>query len=733
MFFAHSPAPERGIPAQEYCDHVKNVSRLSRAFASILAPYCPYPEILGWVVAMSSEYHDLGKLEESNQEVLSGKRPAKKLPFRPHEDPGTAFLLRNKNTQGNSLAAFLTYSHHKGLTDLGKESAKAHACFRDFEIKELVDKKLDIFIEKHTKTVKTSLDNLNLEGILQENLGVFLRVALSCLVDADHTDTACHYGNLLETENSYTLSPLNRLKKLNDYIKSLQKATSSQRDQIRSEMYTLCSASPLNPGGIFSCDSPVGTGKTTAIMANLLRIAHEKGLRRIFVVLPYTNIIDQSVATYRKSLCLSGENPEQTVAAHHHRADFQDPLTRHFTTRWDAPIVITTAVQFFETLAASKPSSLRKLHNLPGSAIFIDESHAVLPAKLWPQAWKWLKEYVHFWGCHLVMGSGSLTRFWKIEEFDKDTPNIPEILPSDFREKMCIFEEKRVEFKYEKEPFSTENLANWVNTLPGPRLLIVNTVQSAAVLADFFAIKWGRENVEHISTALMPKDRLNSLAKVKKRLSDSQDKDWILIATSCVEAGVDLSFRSGIREAASFTSLLQIAGRINRNSEYGDSSVWTIKLKYDSLLKEHPGFKNSSTVLFHLLETDPISPKQCTQALRRELLMEGAFNEDIIQHEKELSFHEVSEKFKVINADTRTVIIDEEAIKSLESGIHISWQELQTNSVQIWAYRIELLKLQEFSRFPGIYKWIYPYDDFIGYMKGVLKLEEIKSGAFLCL
>jgi CRISPR-associated endonuclease/helicase Cas3 len=87
------------------------------------------------------------------------------------------------------------------------------------------------------------------------------------------------------------------------------------------------------------------------------------------------------------------------------------------TQRWDAPIVVTTAVQFFETLASNDPAALRKFHQVPGSAIFVDECHAAMPAPLWPQMWRWLRELCEDWGCHLVLGSGSLARFWDSEEF----------------------------------------------------------------------------------------------------------------------------------------------------------------------------------------------------------------------------------------------------------------------------------------------------------------------------
>ena len=125
-------------------------------------------------------------------------------------------------------------------------------------------------------------------------------------------------------------------------------------------------------------------------MAHLLRQAIVRGARRIFVVLPYTSIIQQSVAVYRQALTLPGENPEKVVAEHHCRADYDSKDSRYLTALWRAPIVVTTSVAFFETLASNMPSGLRRLHELPGSMIFVDEAHNALPVKLLPLAWQWM-------------------------------------------------------------------------------------------------------------------------------------------------------------------------------------------------------------------------------------------------------------------------------------------------------------------------------------------------------
>jgi CRISPR/Cas system-associated endonuclease/helicase Cas3 len=251
-------------------------------------------------------------------------------------------------------------------------------------------------------------------------------------------------------------------------------------------------------------------------------------LRRVFVVLPFTNIIDQSVDVYRQALQLHNEPKAAAgavVAAHHHRVEYESYELRHLTARWDSPIVVTTAVQFFETLAAKDTASLRKLHQIAGSAIFVDEAHAAMAAALWPQMFRWLRELCDDWGCYLVLASGSLARFWELEDFV--SPNerrpIPELVSVDVANRTKAFEERRLNIRTKSDKLSLPKLADFVLSKPGPRLVILNTVQSAAVLANHLRedCKFGTK-VEHISTALTPLDRAETVRRVCDRLASPE-------------------------------------------------------------------------------------------------------------------------------------------------------------------------------------------------------------------
>jgi hypothetical protein len=721
MLLAHSADAKKGVPVQSYAAHVGGVvSRAVKAADSASKYFMHNGDLLREVVRRAAEFHDLGKLDEANQEVLAGVKKAKSLPVQ-HTDAGTAFLLKDG---GTPLDAVLVRSHHIGLPDFIDESNRPEeSMFRDEKVRQHVDGSITTLLASHANALVKSLsESPQPDAGLKGNSSLFFRLALSCLADGDHTDTAIHYKDYPAEESAIELNPIARLEALNAYVAALGK-TNDDRSRLRSEMYCTCRDSIVKTE-ITSCDSPVGTGKTTAVMAHLLAQAEKRGLRRVIVVLPFTNIITQSVQVYRKALVLPGENPEKVVAELHHRADFQDVQSRHLTALWKAPIIVTTAVTFFETLASNSPSTLRRLHNLPGCGIFIDESHAALPAKLLPLAWDWLKGYSEEWGCYWVLASGSLNRFWQIPEIDKNPPAIPEIVPDDLRNRLAGYESRRINYRYNSEPQNANTLVGWLSTLPGPRLVILNTVQSAAAIALAYRERFGCESVEHLSTALTPTDRTRTLERVKERLQNSGKTDWTLVATSCVEAGVDISFRTGVRELGSLVSLLQTAGRVNRHGCNNDAEVWTIRLAEAGLLKLHPGLKDAAQILRDIFDSQKVvSPELCTEALKREIRLAGTDLGKLQKMEKEMRFPQVEKGFHVIAGDTRAVVVEKALIERLERFEPIDWQDIQKGSVQIWGYKLEALHIPELNGKPGLYKWNLAYDDFIGYMAGILQVE----------
>jgi CRISPR-associated endonuclease Cas3-HD len=713
-YYAHSPRGD--YPAQLYETHILDVTRRALRYAEEISSYNKQDgEALKSLAETAAHWHDLGKLDEDNQAVLSGKKAAKRLPKK-HWDAGSAFL-----NEHNPFAAAAVYSHHTGYDDFSAENVREGHAFRVEEQIQETNQLLDGFISIH-KIILRNDDN-DIDGILPYgNKSIFLRLLLSCLSDADHTDTARHYGNISADVQPSELRPAERLSKLNEYVAKLSENTDKDtRTNLRGEMYEHCrDANIADSIRISSCDSPVGSGKTTAVMAHLLAQAEKRGLRRIFVVLPFTNIICQSVNIYRNALTLPGENPEDAVAEIHHRADFESEEARYFSALWRTPIVVTTAVAFFETLAANSPSALRRLHELPGSAVFVDEAHAALPAKLLPVAWKWMRTYANEWGCYWVLSSGSLCKFWQIPLIAQksDVIDVPEIVDAELCNRLNIYENNRIRYQYDKTPKTIDSLIEWIHSYSGPRLVILNTVNNAAVVASAYKERFGREKVEHLSTALTPFDRDVTLDKIKERLQNTDDTDWTLIATSCVEAGADFSFRAGFRELGSLSSLLQTSGRINREGKHKDTEIWTFVLSKTPETNENPSVKDAALILHRYFTSNTeITHDLCTKAISDEIKLRGVsdiYNE-IINSENDLAFSTVEKKFKVINEETRLVIVSKDIAERIKYG-KLNWRELQKNSVQMRSSKLR--QIPEITE--GIFYWDLGYDSFLGYMKGLL-------------
>jgi len=732
---AHSARPTKGIAAQPYDEHITNVTKGAVGRAIYAARFSPSNgSLLVAAERTAAEFHDLGKLDPSNQRILASS--SRQVLGVKHEDAGVAHLKNFRESSHDlQLAAILIYSHHQGLPALQKERVRGENYLRNClplpdgrPLHELVDERLASYLKTHEKVVH-QLEEIG-PTLSTWGIGQFLcRIALSCLADADHSDTARHYGE----DQAKAVQPLQaaeRLKRLDDFVAGLGRGLTDDRTRVRQEIYAQCRAVDPTISSLWECDSPVGTGKTTAVMAHLLRAAESKepGLRRLFVVLPFTNIIDQAVDVYRQSLVLPGEDPEDVVAAHHHKAEYGDPSSRHLAAMWRAPIVVTTAVQFFETLAARSTGGLRKLHELVGSGVFIDESHASLPAKLWPQAWRWILELATKWGCHFVLGSGSLNRIWTIPEITKPPQELPRIVTSSVRTEAADAERKRVIAKTRGGPISMDGLVEMIDDIEdeGPRLVIVNTVQIAAALADLLRVKNGANGVMHLSTALTPHHRGITLQRVKTRLSYRTDPNWTLVATSCVEAGVDLSFRNGLRQRASLTSLLQIRGRVNRHGEYNSATVWDFELVSGGLVNVNPGLVDAAQVLGELWAEGKIDPAYCTEALEGEIRLglRADLPKELREAEASYDFPKVEELFRVIDQKTVTAIVSRTLQEKLKKGGPVDWREIQRHSVQIYANHLEGLGVVDLPELPGVYLWTLPYDEFLGYMAGALPLVD---------
>lgn len=757
-----------GESPQTYFDHITGVINRCRENVAQMLEFCSYSDeqkqAFLSILLNAAQFHDLGKLDVENQNVFQRNNSRASLPI-PHVDAGCAYLM--SKISGNIKlrllpedyalleSTLMIFSHHAGLPYYRSQRIDRLNPFRyedpdncnnTNEIINNVNSHLDSYIRDHSEAFGT-IDEPDFSGTkLPKHSGLTRRLGLSCLVDADFSDAAAYCGKDLLTTS---VEPRweERLAALQEYVKKLGKkgSGSSTRQAIRDEVFQCCLDTPIGDQSMETCLAAVGVGKTTSVMAHLLQIAIKRKLRRIIVVLPYTQIIQQSVKVYREALVLPDEKEEEkdefVVAEHHHLADFDNDESKQFAVLWKSPIVVTTAVQFFETLGSNMPAALRKLHALPGSAVFVDEAHNVMPTTIWPLEWRWLKELTQNWRCHFVFASGSLIKYWENESFiqndSKDTPVLPEIIPENLQQKIQEQENKRIQFEQIKKGLSVDELIKLLIQPPlTSSLVVVNTVYNAALLASrlkerLLETEGNARRVMHLSTALSPYDRKNIVQKIKKALNP-QSPDYIpgliLVATSCVEAGVDFSFQSAYRESCSAASLFQIAGRVNRNAELlNPGTVYSFRF-FDSQIKNnYRAFEVSSNILDDLLREGVFQDNQYSttdilkMAFEREIRstnVDKAINE-LLDAEKHTDYPEVAKLCKVIPAsDTYSVIVNPKTIEKLENGSNdVSAMEIQLNSVQIWSNNCKRFGVQEIENRPGLLKWTLGYDpDFLGYM-----------------
>jgi hypothetical protein len=738
MPLAHSARPAKGIPVQPYPEHVANV--LKSAYETMTAAQAyrsggPDAKLLS-AVRWSSVFHDLGKLLQENQSVLRAIDGGR-LPI-PHEDAGAAYCIWNKQL----AAAWVIAQHHSGLKDLAEELAKeelggqnpASALFRNPGIKLDMDFLLNSLVGLH----KQICDPVELDsrGVgVPERTPWDMRLLMSCLVAGDHGDTARHYQQEPAMQSPEPRWE-ERLAALDRYVAELA-SHSGTRNDLRQGIYSACrQASSEIP--IWACDAPVGSGKTTSVMAYLLQAAIALKLRHIFVVLPFTNIINQSVKVYRKALVLHGEDPATIVAAHHHATEFETPTLRALTTTWSSPIIVTTAVQFFETLAASTTPRLRKLHALPGSAVFIDEAHAAMPLFLWPYMWSHLDSLSSQWRCRFVLGSGSLPRFWENARlFGKDSTRIPSMLSPQLANWGSKGEKERVSVKTCPQAHTLDSLCTWVRSFPGARLVVMNTVQSAAVLAR----KLDADGVKtlHLSTALSPNDRESILKRVDNLLAlGEQPADgWVLVATSCIEAGVDVSFDIAFRERSSVSSLIQIGGRVNRHASPGISAqVWDF-VTADPWFNRNPALDRSIRVVQQAFAQDkwemPLT-ELMTWAVAEEWKQwaETRKVDELVRLEDDHAFESISAKTKLIDEDGALAVVDTTLAKEILSGRYVSQSRLSQGSVMIRRNVLQKAAPNPIAGERELYAWPDgKYDaKFLGIMSYVLELAAIDKQKF---
>ncbi len=500
-------------------------------------------------------WHDLGKYREKFQRYIksvSGYDAEAHIEGAPgrvdHSTAGAIHATEKMGLQGRILA-YLIAGHHAGLPDWNNAEGGQSTLFQRIET------------GKQNGYLQEVLNAAPPTGILNQpcpvslppkgSLALWLRMLFSCLVDADFLDTEAFMDDKKSGLRSGYLS-IEVLKKAFDQhmIDKAANAKDSAVNRIRAEVLRQCRERAELPSGLFSLTVPTGGGKTLSSMAFALNHAMYHDKNRVIYVIPYTSILEQTAEIFR------GVFGAENVIEHHSNLDpeREDSRSRLATENWDAPIIVTTNVQFFESLFAAKTSRCRKLHNIVNSVVVLDEAQLLPPEFLAPILHV-MQDLVNGYKVSFVLSTATQPAFSPRAKFLglKDVRELmddPERLYTDL---------KRVEVELPVDfasPRAWESIAAELQQYESV-LCIVNSRKDCRELHGLM-----QKDTIHLSALMCGQHRSQVIIEIKQRLKDGTPTR--VISTQLVEAGVDMDFPVVYRALAGLDAVAQAAGRCNR-------------------------------------------------------------------------------------------------------------------------------------------------------------------------
>jgi CRISPR-associated helicase Cas3/CRISPR-associated endonuclease Cas3-HD len=576
-FLAHSANAEgAGVP-ELLAEHLRRVAQRSRLFAAAFGAE-EQAQAAGLL-------HDLGKYADQFQRRLRDRGE----PGRDHWTIG-ALALSTSGSLG-LIPAFAAAGHHTGLALL---PTGATAYWRELS-KVLGDPRCRA---EFTDTNGTLLrrrfladgfpwpeitHGLRAAGRFAADM-LDVRMIYSALVDADYLATEGHFNGDAQTpyrprEEGPVLDLDRALAALDFYVAEVRRSRGDDpMAAVRDALYGRCCEAAEGAQGLFTLSAPTGAGKTLAMLAFALRHARRRGLRRIVLVMPFLNIIDQTAEVYRSIFSPAHGFDPNSVLEHHSlangresRAEEQEDedadFSRLLTENWDAPVILTTTVQFFESLMAARPSRCRKLHRLARSVILFDEAQT-LPAGLAAATLATLSRFVEPggpYGSTVLFATATQPAFDAFDERLRSRHLAQGWRPTEIvtdAEGLYATAAARVHVTWRHQ--AVVELDDLASELARHKrvLCIVNLKRHAAHLASTLRER-GVEGLLHLSTNLCPAHRGVVLDDVRHRLRDGLPVR--LVSTQCVEAGVDLDFPVVYRALAPMEAIAQAAGRCNRH------------------------------------------------------------------------------------------------------------------------------------------------------------------------
>lgn len=532
-------------------DHLRNTADLAARFAAPLG--------LEKEAVLAGLLHDLGKYRDEFQAYLRGERSGSVETQ--HAIYGAAWAQEPHQQLGTTLAVA---GHHAGLHDLTDAQSAATKTPIATALPELV------------RRIQSELGILPVPPGVPSHVSTelsaefYIRLLLSCLVDADRLETACW------PEKPSDDVPLDA-----EFL--LQRAEAERRQKqaanpnsplgvLRNRIFNACYGAGSLPQGFFSLTVPTGGGKTLSAMNFALAHAKAHGLRRVIVVIPYLSIIEQNAAEYRRVL------GNDVVLENHSGVSPREDSSEEERSRlelvsenWDAPVIVTTSVQFLESLFASSPSKCRKLHRIARSVVIFDEVQT-LPAHFLKPAFSVFRELAAHYGVSFVFSSATQPAFRRStalpdgfapDELREVAPEPPEL----FRRL------RRVNYHLPRadETLDWPELADRLAASPQV-LCVVNLTRHAATLWEELTKRLpADERPIHLSAAMCPQHRLDLIQRIRERLVAGQP--CRVVSTQLIEAGVDVDFPVVWRAMGPLDSIVQVAGRCNREGRLASGAM----------------------------------------------------------------------------------------------------------------------------------------------------------------
>lgn len=652
LFYAHS-RPGEPVETWERLEwHLRRAGALARRFGRRFDS--------GITAAASGLLHDVGKYSDAfRQYIIEGVGRAE------HATGGAKEAVELYGKEVGRLLAYGIAGHHGGLPDGGDADDRSLSS-------RLASKQVPPGHDRWRGRIsvpEAAKLNAELSAFAQRTgpLGKFsqaflTRMIFSCLVDADFLATEWFYRGKNHGRGRFP-SPAALAPILRAYLDAAYGDAAGEINHQRAAILGACREAAKRPPGVFSLDVPTGGGKTLSSLSFALEHAARHGFDRVVYAIPYTSIIDQTADEFRKVLQAAGSD---IVVEHHSaaevpsRKDEEEPIgpdrLRLATENWDAPLIVTTTVQLFESLYGNRPSRCRKLHNLARAVIVLDEVQALPLDRLTP-CLAALRELTICYRSSLVLCSATLPDFATNPSLKVRLPSASPIVA---RTSSLSAAFRRVESELTCEPISDEKLAEQL-TAAAQALCIVDARRHAA---ELFALLPDDGSRFHLSAAMCPHHRRAVLAEVKERLKHRFP--CRLVATRVIEAGVDISFPAVWRAMAGVDSLAQAAGRCNRGGEFGGLGRFVIfeSARADALPQNladlHRRRAEAREVL--RLHPDPLGANAVANFFDRIIALGNLDRDNCWQllNDRPLDripFREVAEKFRMIGDDTVPLIV----------------------------------------------------------------------------